>query len=126
MTFLVTPRGRCKYPVDYGRIYTQLINRALNRKLTGYRELHHIVPTSMGGMDDTYNLVALTAREHFIAHLLLYKMGYETQIFSVQAFLQTANTHRKQEPKIKYKKWIRKAIAHTNAKLLRQRNQSNR
>ena len=37
-------------------------------------EKHHIVPKSEGGSDDPSNLVNLTAREHYIAHLLLAKI----------------------------------------------------
>jgi hypothetical protein len=35
---------------------------------------HHIIPKSLGGTNDSTNLVLLTPREHFIAHLLLTKM----------------------------------------------------
>lgn len=38
-----------------------------------YFELHHIVPRSLGGSDNKDNLVKLTAREHFICHILLTK-----------------------------------------------------
>jgi len=37
----------------------------------GYVERHHITPRCMGGCDTHENIVALTAREHFIAHALL-------------------------------------------------------
>ena len=40
----------------------------------GYLERHHITPKSFGGNDSKDNLVKLTAREHFICHLLLTKM----------------------------------------------------
>lgn len=40
-----------------------------------YFETHHIVPKSLGGTDDKNNLVNLTAREHYIAHLLLVKIA---------------------------------------------------
>lgn len=39
-----------------------------------YFEVHHIIPKSLGGLDDITNKVSLTAREHFICHLLLTKM----------------------------------------------------
>ena len=39
-----------------------------------YCEEHHIVPRSLGGYDTKENLVLLTAREHFVAHLLLAKI----------------------------------------------------
>lgn len=38
----------------------------------GYYELHHIKPKWMGGDDSKDNLVLLTAREHYIAHYLLF------------------------------------------------------
>ena len=53
--------------------YNTLINKAKNRQLNGYSEKHHIIPKSMGGSNDKTNLVKLTAREHYIAHLLLTK-----------------------------------------------------
>lgn len=57
--------------MNYQRIHDQIIERAKYRKLTGYCEKHHIIPKCMGGTNDTTNLVKLTAREHFIIHLLL-------------------------------------------------------
>jgi hypothetical protein len=46
-----------------------------SKSLNGnYCEKHHIIPKSLGGSDDFENLVLLTAREHYIAHLLLIKM----------------------------------------------------
>lgn len=58
----------------YTTWYNSLINRAQTRTLTGYTETHHIIPKSLGGQDIKENLVVLTAREHFICHLLLTKM----------------------------------------------------
>jgi hypothetical protein len=58
----------------YNRWYNQLISKAKDRVLEGYSEKHHIVPKSLGGNDDLFNLVQLTAREHFICHWLLTKM----------------------------------------------------
>jgi hypothetical protein len=39
-----------------------------------YTEAHHIIPKSLGGTDDRSNIAVLTAREHYICHLLLPKM----------------------------------------------------
>lgn len=58
----------------YTIVYNSIINRAKARVLDGYGEIHHIIPRSLGGTDDKNNLVKLTAREHFICHLLLTKM----------------------------------------------------
>lgn len=42
-------------------------------KSTG-NELHHILPRALNGNNTQYNLVYLTVREHYIAHLLLWKI----------------------------------------------------
>lgn len=57
--------------MNYQKIYDQIIERANNRKLTGYAEKHHILPKCLGGNDTKENLVKLTAREHFLCHRLL-------------------------------------------------------
>lgn len=41
---------------------------------TAYTEVHHILPKCMGGTDDDANLVCLTAKEHYMAHVLLCKI----------------------------------------------------
>jgi hypothetical protein len=60
--------------MNYTKIYNSLVERAKNRKLTTYKEKHHIIPKCMGGSNKKENLVELTAREHYIAHLLLVKI----------------------------------------------------
>lgn len=58
----------------YFKWYRNLIIKRLQTEPpVVYCEKHHILPTSMGGTNNTNNLVKLTAREHFIAHLLLAK-----------------------------------------------------
>lgn len=64
--------------MDYFTLYKKLIEDAtINPKDDVYKELHHIIPKCMGGSDLTENLVKLTARQHYLAHWLLYKM-YKT------------------------------------------------
>jgi hypothetical protein len=63
-----------KYTVTYYKI----INRAISRKLQSYKERHHIIPKSLGGPNTKDNIVELTAKEHFICHLLLTKMVMDT------------------------------------------------
>lgn len=58
----------------YSKWYRGLIETRRNRELNGYVENHHIIPRSLGGTDDLENLISLTPKEHFIAHLLLAKM----------------------------------------------------
>ena len=61
----------------YSKWYNSIIDKAQKRnwnKVDFYVEKHHIVPRCLGGTDDKNNLVTLTAREHFICHLLLTKI----------------------------------------------------
>lgn len=58
----------------YTKWYYELIETRRHNVKTNYTECHHIVPRSLGGSDNADNLVHLTYREHFIAHLLLSKM----------------------------------------------------
>lgn len=72
----------------YTRYYFSIIDRAKNRKINNYYEKHHIIPdcfyinrkrkgpkgTLSGDPNDSENIVKLTAREHFVCHLLLTKM----------------------------------------------------
>lgn len=60
--------------MNYQRIYDQIIDRAKERKLEGYKEVHHIIPKCLGGSNHESNLAELTAREHFLCHHLLTKI----------------------------------------------------
>lgn len=55
--------------------YYDIVTKAQARvpDSTCYYERHHIIPRSLGGSDAKTNLVKLTAREHFVCHLLLVK-----------------------------------------------------
>ena len=74
--------------MNYERIYNEFIadRKAKEADLIAsgeYFEKHHIVPKSLSGSDDADNLVALTAADHFMAHLLLAKAHGGTQWNSV-------------------------------------------
>jgi hypothetical protein len=58
----------------YSKLYFAIVASAKNRVTEGYSEQHHIIPQSLGGSNNSENLVDLTAREHFICHWLLIKM----------------------------------------------------
>jgi hypothetical protein len=59
---------------EYKRTYDRLMERARGRaKEKGVHENHHIFPRSMGGSNEKSNIVALTYKEHFLAHWLLTK-----------------------------------------------------
>ena len=58
----------------YAKWYFQIIETRKYNPPTEYCEKHHIIPRSLGGSNAEENLVKLTAREHFVVHLLLTKM----------------------------------------------------
>jgi hypothetical protein len=61
--------------MNYKLHYDALIKKyGLKNKPDFYSERHHIVPKSMGGLDNIANLVYLTPKQHFIAHWLLWKI----------------------------------------------------
>lgn len=69
--------------MNYLYHYKTLIRKALRDKRVKlkkshknyvYYERHHIIPKSLGGLDVEYNTVLLTAKEHFVSHLLLVKI----------------------------------------------------
>ncbi len=62
--------------MDYKKHYELLLSKhgTQDRPEGYYTECHHIIPRSMGGSDDVENLTHLTAKAHFIAHYLLWKI----------------------------------------------------
>jgi len=109
--------------MDYIKHYNTLMTRSLSRKIDGYVERHHIIPKCIGGNDDLSNIAILTAREHYIAHLLLMKIYPNENKLIYSARMMTVdkngerinnklyewvkikyNQARKLEPKRKYNK----------------------
>ena len=96
--------------MNFLKIYDALIDKYKNLNLQKnqgtYLETHHILPKSMGGTNDKENLVNLTAKAHYIAHHLLWKiyrnkeMAYAFWMFGNH----TATTYET----------IKKEIAHQN------------
>ena len=58
----------------YTKWYFNIIENAKFNNTIGYTENHHIIPKSLGGTNKKENIIKLTAREHYIVHLLLMKM----------------------------------------------------
>ena len=77
----------------YYKIYMALIeDRGLRKPRGDFYESHHIIPRSLGGNNDSTNLVNLTPREHFFAHLLLSKFtSGEGQIKMTHALRMMSN-----------------------------------
>ena len=97
--------------------YDLLIERAKQRgldksKLDFYSESHHIVPRCVGGSDHESNLVLLSAREHFIAHLLLIRIYPENYKLVMAAKIMggSCNYNSRQF------EWVRKKAVKLQAK----------
>jgi hypothetical protein len=88
-----------RLPVDYKKIYDQLIKKCRERNLDSdiYYEKHHIIPKCLGGNNDDDNLVKLTPREHYMAHYILTKIhSKEHKIFyAFLCMLRNPYGHRK-------------------------------
>jgi len=81
-----------------------------------YVEKHHIIPRSLGGDNSKENLVKLTAREHFICHLLLTKMvNDDFQRKMIYAFTNMARTSGNQKRYINSRlfNYVRKKRTHS-------------
>jgi hypothetical protein len=85
----------------YTRWYNTIVSAAKLRQLEGdvYVERHHIIPRSLGGNNSLSNLVALTAREHFVCHLLLTKMVdgnlQRKMIYAITAMSRTSGNQKR-------------------------------
>lgn len=84
--------------MNYQKVYDQLVDkcvsRGLNKKvLEGYFEKHHIIPKCLGGTNSSDNYVLFTAREHVIAHKLLWKANPENYSL-MWAYARTVNAHK--------------------------------
>jgi hypothetical protein len=79
--------------MNYTKIYRALVLKAQDRTLDNsfYTEKHHILPKCLGGGNEPKNIVILTAREHFIAHLLLKKMYPSSRGIVFAVFMMTVS-----------------------------------
>lgn len=74
--------------MNHFKTYWNLIIKAKQRQTAdGYFEKHHVIPKSEGGSDEPDNLVKLTLREHYVAHLLLAKIYDDRKMHSAVTFM---------------------------------------
>jgi hypothetical protein len=102
----------------YTRWYNNIIANAQLRVLpsTTYSEKHHIVPKSLGGNNSKLNLVKLTAKEHYICHLLLPKMTEHAAKRSMcHALWKIVNQHRDYQHRYKVTARMYENIKQKNA-----------
>lgn len=82
----------------YTTWYYNIVTKAQSRSIPNtYTEKHHIIPVSLGGTDN--DVVSLTAREHYICHILLTKMtegmNRRKMLFALKLMGQSANKNQK-------------------------------
>ena len=96
--------------MNYQTIYNELIARAAIRKNDSkeYYESHHIIPRCLGGSDNRENLVNLTAREHFIAHLCLVKIYPGNGALVRAAVMMACGSAQQKRSANRIYEWLRK------------------
>lgn len=92
--------------MNYNKIYESLVERARNRTLTGYVEMHHILPKCIGGDDTRENLVYLTPEEHYLAHQLLVKIHPDNKALVKAAAMMIPN-----RPSNKMYGWLKRRFS---------------
>ena len=104
--------------MNYSNHYNLLIERAKLRTLTSYKEAHHIFPKCLGGTDDTNNLVNLTYREHYIAHLLLAKIygGPLWHAVNLMGRLKKYSNRHYERSRVEHSKMVSETNRRTKAK----------
>ena len=83
--------------MDYQKAYNQLIEHAKLNPPIDYNEEHHIVPKAEGGSDDKTNIVKLTGRQHYIAHLLLAKIYDDFKMYSALMYMQCKSSSHQRD-----------------------------
>jgi hypothetical protein len=108
--------------MDYKKIYNNLISSRMlikdiriDLKKNGhYFEKHHITPKCKGGDNSKTNIVYLTAREHFIAHWLLWLIFKDRQMaLAFHKMFSRNNNHSRNFSSKDYEK-AREAFRLTN------------
>jgi hypothetical protein len=114
--------------MNYKKIYDDLMESRLLLKLERFKdktqgvyfEGHHIIPKSKGGQGNSSkglnhpNIVLLTAREHFLAHWLLWRIHRDRS--SALAFhkMMSSNNHQKRNKSSRGYEEARLAFSETN------------
>lgn len=109
-----------KYTTTYYSIIYNAQARPLDTSI--YTEKHHIIPKSLGGLNLSNNMVRLTAREHFVCHLLLIKMltgnDKHKMAYALSRMLTSNKNHNRYSPSSKLyevsRKYRSEAISNTH------------
>jgi hypothetical protein len=103
-------------------LYIEYVKTLKRNKNDGvYYELHHILPKSLGGLNLKENLVLLTAREHYLAHYLLWKIYKNKE--TAYAFHNMNTLNNKYKNSRLYEK-IRIEVSSIQSKFMKENNPS--
>lgn len=94
--------------MNYQNVYDRLIEHYRNNVLEEHYEVHHIIPVCLGGKNTSNNLVRLSLRAHFVAHLLLTKIYKTHQGLALAAFMMSA---RKSIKSSRNYEWLRRKVS---------------
>ncbi len=107
--------------MNYKLHYNKLIHRAQNRSIlkSEYKEVHHIIPSCIGGSDLKENLVPLFPEEHLLAHLLLVKIYPKEYGLTKAANMMMYGTSNKNQKRITNKKfgWLKRKLSREQSEL---------
>lgn len=106
--------------MNYKKTYDLICERGKLERNLDYCENHHIVPKCLNGTDDKENLTKLTAKEHYIAHWLLYKI-YPSNWKISNAFFWMATENKKNNRRISSRQYAiaKKAMSKNSSKRMK-------
>ena len=110
------------YNIIYKAQARNIFTKKEAKEILGYSENHHIIPKCLGGTDSKDNTIFLTAREHFICHLLLVSMvlgqSKHKMAYALNRMLTFSTKHNRYIPSSKLyelsRKYRSEAIANTH------------
>ena len=108
--------------MNYKKIYNSLITsrmllnekRKIEKNNGNYFEKHHIIPKCKGGDNSKDNLLLLTAREHYLAHWLLWLIYRDRQMALAFHKMSSINKNQKRIISSKDYERVREVYRETN------------
>lgn len=93
MEFLPNPIEKNLHHLErYKRFIESRPKRTIKRE-TDFN-IHHVWPRALGGPDEDWNLIKLTHREHYIAHMILWKCYGQQMVFAFNMLSNFYGTDR--------------------------------
>lgn len=98
----------------YTRWYYHIISIAKQNPATVF-EKHHIIPKSLGGDNDSSNIVKLSFKQHFICHKLLTKMLLEPNdrrkmVYALHMMSVKSKNHCRTSKSYEYTRQLRRLL----------------